>query len=454
LPAGVWWAVALVVLHGFLPLLRPCRLRLPVSLSAGETESWLRLLDASVATLETYGGTRDFTRSIEIVSEGPPWWQGRPFPDRGRCAAAHSSGKDSLLQAGLLCEMTERPVLVTTTSPMPGLHDHVTARRRRVLDAIARRRPVDWIEVESDLRAAWDNDFSRKLGYIVSVNELCDTHLYFSAAMAAGLAHGATHFLLASGAEVQENAEQDGRIIQHPHCMYAMTTLQSVSALLAPLGVCLSSLTCPLHSFQVQELLWTRYRDLRDLQYSCWRVGLGEATCSECVQCLRIAACALALGDRPALMGIDLVKLLRAQADYQPTAPREGTPGLLPRQAASASLHGSLHRNILAARTRRVLYALARDNPLSLFRREGWEAVRAYLGLRGRVAARPPGPRPGYRAGFLRLVDPLLRDRLEAILRVHFPPGTPAAEDAVLRRSEQLTDWIRSPLAGLAVQAA
>ena len=31
-PAGLWWRVALICLHGHWPLLRPCRVRLPVRL--------------------------------------------------------------------------------------------------------------------------------------------------------------------------------------------------------------------------------------------------------------------------------------------------------------------------------------------------------------------------------------------------------------------------------------
>src|SRR6202011_5214788 len=87
-----------------------------------------------------------------------------------RCAAAFSGGKDSLLQAALLCEITERPLLGATTSRMPPLHDHQTARRRQVLADLPARREVTLLEVESDFRASWQNDFPPTEGFPVSVN--------------------------------------------------------------------------------------------------------------------------------------------------------------------------------------------------------------------------------------------------------------------------------------------
>ena len=51
-PLGLWWRIALICLHGHWPLLRPCQIRLPVRLPAGEAEFWLRLCDAAVASLE------------------------------------------------------------------------------------------------------------------------------------------------------------------------------------------------------------------------------------------------------------------------------------------------------------------------------------------------------------------------------------------------------------------
>src|SRR5207247_1412980 len=67
IPESLWWTIALMCLHSHWPLLRPCRVSLPVRLGPGEVELWSRLLDAQVATLETYRGTQQFDREIEIV---------------------------------------------------------------------------------------------------------------------------------------------------------------------------------------------------------------------------------------------------------------------------------------------------------------------------------------------------------------------------------------------------
>src|SRR5262249_25929701 len=226
-----------------------------------------------------------------------------------------SSGKDSLLQAALLCELTERPLLVTTTSPLPPLADHETERRRTVLATIQERRNVQLVEVHSDFRSIWDNGFA---GH-PAVNELTDTFLYMSSLLVAGTALGNTRLFLASEAEVQANAVRDGRIVQHQHFMYSAATQRALGQLLAPYGIRFGSLTWPLYSIQVQQLLWARYSDLCDLQYSCWRVGPDEATCSQCEQCFRITMTALASGHNPERMGIDLRKVLCHAPDYVTT---------------------------------------------------------------------------------------------------------------------------------------
>ncbi len=225
------------------------------------------------------------------------------------CGTAFSGGKDSLLQAGLLLELTERPLLVATTSPMPPLADHITARRRQVFEAIQTRKNPLFVETQSDFRSSWDNAFAVQLGYRVAVNELTDTFLYTSSLLAAGAALGVTRLFVASEAEVQVNALIDGKIVQHCHFMYSAATQRSLARLLAPYGFKFGSLTWPLHSMHVQQLLWARYPDICDLQYSCWRVGEGQATCSQCEQCLRIAVTALEAGHDPQRMGIDLVKV-------------------------------------------------------------------------------------------------------------------------------------------------
>lgn len=445
-PPGAWWAATLLMLAPHWPLLRPCRVVLPVRLSPAEQECLLRWLDAGVVTLETYRGTSQFERQIEIHSQGRPWHEGGPVRDTGRCATAYSSGKDSLLQTGILCELTQRPVLVATTSPLPGMNEHVNERRRQVLQAIPKLRDVTFHEVESDYRSCWDNDYARKIGYTVSVNELCDTLLYTASLLIVGLAEGAPHLFLASEAEVQENAEVGGRIVQHPHFMYSTPTLRAFEALFAPLGIRLCSMTAPLHSFQVQELLWTRYADLRHLQYSCWRMLSHEATCSRCTQCLRIGTCALAMGDRPARMGVDLVKLFPALIDFEPrVTPTDGS-FLLPDKVTGIGLHAQLLRNMEKISFWHVLRCLAQDQPRQLLRGEGWRALDAFRRLQRKLARFDPGPRPGYREGFLAQVDPLVRAQLGSNLAEHFPPADAPTYAGVLTRSARLANHITDPL--------
>jgi hypothetical protein len=102
---------------------------------------------------------RPLGREIEIAEHGPGLVRA-PVAGDGRCATTFSGGKDSLVQTGLLAELTTRPVLVTITSPIPGTDHHVTARRRHVLREIAMRRDAIHVEVLSEgavPTVAWSN---------------------------------------------------------------------------------------------------------------------------------------------------------------------------------------------------------------------------------------------------------------------------------------------------------
>lgn len=514
-PESLWWTVALLCLHSHWTLLRPCSVRLPVGLAPGHREVWSRLLEAEAATLEAHragaagegadhgaGGGRGSGSGaaaagagvVELIEDGPRLAPPPRLLEEGRCAAAFSGGKDSLLQAALLSELGLPTLLVTTTSPMPPLADHETARRRHVLAEIVRRRDVELAEVVTDLRASWRNDFPPRVGYPVSVNEITDTFLYTAALLVVAALRGATHLFLASEAEVQENAEIGGRTVQHPHFMYSAATQGAIAALLAPLGMRYGSLISALYSSQVQQLLWQRYGDLCDLQYSCWRVAAGEATCSRCSQCLRVALGALAAGGAPERMGIDLIRLLPAMRDWAPeeaAAPGGGAaafeaaaleavvPGeaatadgpaaggapaaspppvagaepMLPAAAVSRRLRRQVLRSIAAISTARLAAALAAGGPGPLLRASGWRALAAYAGLRRRLVLAAPGgaaellaESSGFCEGFLRQADPLVRARIGAIFAAHFRPESAAAYGAALARSEALSAWIAAPL--------
>lgn len=435
LPERVWWWVALACLHPQWALLEPCRVHLPVRLAPGEGDVWLGLVAAARASLDAHIGGALRDPRVEIVEEGPVLAPLALPAERGRCASAFSGGKDSLLQAGLLAELTERPVLVSTTSPMPKLEDHTVPRRRQVFREIVRRLPVEWVEVESDYRSSYRNRFSVKAGFGVTVNELTDTMLYVGALVPAGLALGATHFFLASETEVQESVERDGQIVQHPHAMYATTTLRGLAAALDP-ALRLGSLTVPLHAWQVQRLLWTRYVDIADLQFSCWKARGRQAACSACGECLRVAYGVLAAGGRPSAVGLDLRRLLVVASQWPPRLSPD--PRGLPQGVVRRSLHGQAARLIADTPLERVAADLRRSWLPPRLDRAAGRALDTARRLKERMQEEKPPPLQGFRAGFERQLDPLLRERAAAIYRENFEPEEPAGYAGSLERSEAL----------------
>jgi hypothetical protein len=445
---GLWWRIALTCLHSHWSLLRPCRVELPGRLGPGEADFWCRLARAGATTMDAYRTVAPPDGDVEIL-EGAHALPGlTPLPDTGRCATAFSGGKDSLVQTGLLTELTGRLVLVTTTSPLPLMEDHLTPRRRHVLSEIARRRAVTLIEVHSDYRASWENEFPATLGWPIAVNELTDTHLYFASLLAVGAALGAPHLFLASETEVQENAEVAGQIIQHPHFMYSTVTQRALQVLLQRAGIHYCSLTSALHNHQVQRLLWTRYADLRDLQYSCWKVRGEESTCSRCVQCLRLAMCALALGDTPERMGIDLATLLISMRAWRPKAPGTTPEDDLPRAVIGRRLAAQITSFLELTPLDRVARVLAHPKGRWSLSPRRLVALACYANLRRRALAEPAGALPGRRTGFLRLVDPLVRQGVASVYEQHFAAEDETAYAGTLARSDALVRWITEPLGG------
>jgi hypothetical protein len=225
-PAAVWWRVALVCVHSQWPVLRPCQVVLPIRLAPGEPEFWLRLCDAETATLEAHVGGTDYRRRIDIVESGAALGELEPAPESPLAVACFSGGRDSLTQTALLQELGLTPVLVAVTSPRDGSIEHETARRREVLAEIVARRGLELVEVESNLRGCWENQFPSER-YGVAVSELTDTFLYFAAALAVAAARGVSQVYLASEAEAQDNLDLGGQIIQIKHYMFSGATQRS-----------------------------------------------------------------------------------------------------------------------------------------------------------------------------------------------------------------------------------
>jgi hypothetical protein len=309
---------------------------------------------------------------------------------------------------------------------------------------------VKLVEVATHWRASWENLYAIERGYELGISEMSDTLLFFSAMMICGFALGVPHLFLASETEVQENVEwPGGRVIQHRHFMYSAVTQRSLAALVAPAGMTFTSMTWPLHSGQVLQLLWTRYRDLADLQYSCWNVQPDEWMCSRCDQCFRLGLGILENGGWPAKIGLDVSRLMEVHGEWRPlVAGNTDLPG--PR--VSAVLHGQVMASIRAMTTRRLIATTLRNDPRFLLRRSAWTAGRRFAALRAAVPALDP-PHIGYRPGFVADLDPLVRARVGAIYRATFPEEPVAEYVAVLERSHRLTDWITEPLVKVAEAA-
>jgi len=414
-PRGLLWIAAIAVLHPLWILLRPCRVVFPITLSDGDAEFWQRMLDAAVDTLEACRDTAFHERCIFFSFAGDPLSEPVPIPESGRSAAAFSGGKDSLLQAALLGELGWKPALVATTSPLPPLRDHLTARRAFVLTEAARRLDMPLIEVRSDARALWENGFAARLGYPLAVSELNDTHLYFASLLIAGAATGATHLFLASEADVQTNAVRDGRFVQIAHVMYSVATQAAISALLAPWNLRYTSLTSPLFNAQVQRLLWTRYPDVAHLQYSCWKVRDEEAACNDCNQCLRMVCGILAAGHDPRAAGFDPGRAFGRAAEWFPKH-ADPDPRALPERRSRAHLSQQMIENVRA-----IDPAFAR----ATLDDGGFAAYRAFA---RRLAAEPPR-HLGISPSFAAFIDPAVASDALAIYARTFP-GEASADDA------------------------
>jgi perosamine synthetase len=439
-PTALWWRVALMCLHAHWPLLRPCRVQLPVRLARGEAELWLRLTDAAIATLEAHRGGSDTARTIELIESGPPVHLPRPATPRAGVVSCFSGGRDSLTQAAMLSELSRPPLLVSVTSPVTWSVEHETPRRREVLDAIVARRGLELVEVESDLRGNWNNEFSYQHG--VAVNEVSDTLLYLAAATAVAAARGARHVLMASEAEVQENVKPGGMVIQARHYMYSAVTMRALSAALAPAGIQIGSLTSSMRQFQVQRLLAARYADLRDLQYSCWELQTDQRACSRCRECRGIALNLLAEGVSPATAGIDLLTLLQSLAEWSPgDRYLRAEAGTLPRERAGAAHEMQELRCLVGSGREDVARHLEGG---SAEQRE--RALEIYERLRGEALRHSPEPEPGYRDGYLELVDEELREPVRAIIAEHFEPAPEESYAQMLANTRLLSRWITDPL--------
>ena len=444
-PRLLWWRIGLICLHAHWPLLRPCRIRLPVRLPVAEEEFWLRMTDAAVASLEARTGGGDSARTVALVGDGP--FLAPPETARsptGGVVACFSGGRDSITQAAMLAELGREPVLVTVTSPVSWSPEHDTPRRRQVLSEMTMRTGLELVEVSSDFRAGWDNTFAAAR-YGVGVNECTDALLFVAAAIAVAAARGAPLVAMASEAEVQDSLRRGGMVVQMRHFMYSAATQRALSAVLAPAGIGVVSLTSSLRQFQVQRLLAERYASLRDLQYSCWELTRDQAACSRCAECRKIAFNLLADGVPPAVAGIDLLELLLSLRDWSPGQRYLTTPpsnGAVPRELAGRG-HEMQEVRCLAGTARGDVARLFDGDPAQA---ERARALAIYERLHEQALGYEIEPEPGYVPGYLDVLDGGLREGVRGILEQHFQAAGPESHRAMLDNTRQLSAWLADPL--------
>jgi hypothetical protein len=229
--------------------------------------------------------------------------------------------------------------------------------------------------------------------------------------------------------------------------MYSAATQRALSALLAPYGIRLGSLIWPLYSMQVQQLLWSRYPDLSDLQYSCWQVGPDQATCSACEQCFRIAVTALAGGHDPQRMEIDLAKVLAFAPAWEAGANANSTRPPLPQKAAAQRSDARVYAAVRQVSVRHLTDLLSNRNGERALPPDRLEALSTFQAFQARARRTGGGGATGVREGFFEWLDPDLRDRLVAIYTSHFPREPTYQHAGTFLRSRALADRMKAALA-------
>ncbi|MBJ7354199.1 MAG: hypothetical protein JHC98_05185 [Thermoleophilaceae bacterium] len=444
-PEGLWLRVMLIFLHPHWAILRPCRVVLPRRLPAGEREFWLRMVDSAVWTLENDLDTPDGPtfaerthRTVELVESGPPAGELAQVEARDVVVSSFSGGRDSLTQAAMLNELGLKPILVTTTSKREGSIEFETPRFRKVLDEMRARTGLELVEVTSDVRTCVVNDHPLIARCKLAVSELTDTLLYFAVCWAVGSARGARDVFLASEAEVQESIRRDGMVVQIVHVGLTTASQRALSALIAPTGMTYNGLTAALQHFQIQRILDQRYSELSDLQYSCFSQRPGEDVCNDCFNCLKTALHKMSDGSAPAEISIDLNKVLVTRSHWTPEDDGE-----------QRSAVGELFAERMNSHLTRVLreYDAARVAEFVPGGVLNPDAVAGLERLRATAFAAPDPPEePGYRAGYLELIDEPLRSGLDAIFSEHFEADPLEQYEHLLDNTRLLSDWIAAPL--------
>jgi len=439
IPERLWLLLAMMCLHSHWILLRPCRIELPHQLLPGERDLWIRLLQIEFQTLEGHRDQPDHDLDIELVEGKLILPAPVAIEDSNRCSTAFSGGRDSLAQAGLLLECSTRPLLVATTSPMPPLHDQSTTRRQEVFSALSSRADLLFREIHSDFRSSWDNAFAARKGYPVSVNAMTDTFLYTAAAVAASWLEGYPNVLLASESEVSDNATKDGHVVLFHHFMYSIPVQYGLSLLLKPWGIKHGSLICPLRGPQVQSMLCRRFPELARLQYSCWKVSEKESACSSCSKCLLTGFGILASDGNPAIVGLNVAKLMRYAALYKPRLVDPRDIGPLARNRVTYEHGMNIMRSIRDTR----LSTFLRHCPGLLWHPSGWRTMVAYIRASRRSRRMNIPPPSGWRHAYGIFIPEVLREQILAIYQSMFTAADPASYETDFAGNRILVEYLK-----------
>ncbi|MBK8315131.1 MAG: hypothetical protein IPL01_14425 [Acidobacteria bacterium] len=445
-PESLWWRIALICLHSQWPLIRPCRVMLPVRLMPGEAEAWTRLIETEIVSLEAHFGSKGMSRRIEIIEDGPELPPISPIAESESCVMAFSGGKDSMVQMALLDEIGIRPLLVTITSHIPWAHDQITRRRFEVFDEVKRRTGLTLLEVTSDYRDNFKPHVAPSIGIDVPANPITDTLLYFASLLIIGYVLGIPHIVLASEAEIQNTTLIDGEVVQYPDYMYSVVTQASLEAILKPAGIHYTSLISPLHRYQLQTMLWTRYAKLSDLQYSCYKVRPNQMMCNKCVKCMVLAFRTMAAGGEASKMGANWPKLILSMWNWKPKTLKAAEGERLPVDIHFVELDAQISRDIEQVSWEQMARTIMRESPLSFLSGRGFLAFLIYPLLRRRALARNAGKPPGYKPGYLKFVDPLFRERLGKIFAEIWEPEKLENYEENIERMDTLINRITEPL--------
>jgi hypothetical protein len=178
-------------------------------------------------------------------------------------------------------------------------------------------------------------------------------------------------------------------------------------------------------------------------------VGPGEATCSRCPQCLRIAVTALAEGRDPRRMGIDLARVLEYAPSWPPlqrAAPTPLTASSTPDVIVSNRFDSLVLEAFARISLRHLAVLLAGYSPRRLMSRPVRDTLASFRRLRRQARRAGAAPPIGFREAFCGWLEPELRDRLVAIYRRHLALEPRRAHLAVFERSRMLTERVASCL--------